>query len=227
MAVREDSLVLDGGETIKAEGAIDARGAATLSTLDLLYEASLERDYRLKAPHRVRPAGTDRRQCGAGRRAALRPLHPGRRDRLILADVCLSERAQPDSEAGARLDAYVKARGWQKKAILAERATARPLPFGGTLRVFWRLGGHRGAKLGLRGGSCIRSPGDCRRRGGDGDLLTAQRRFFGRGPARLFAAERCTFGSAASRSAPSPPPSPPPRGERRAIAESLCRSTPR
>jgi len=33
VAVREDALVLDGGETIKAEGAIDARGATAMSTL--------------------------------------------------------------------------------------------------------------------------------------------------------------------------------------------------
>src|SRR5687768_14099931 len=39
VAVREDALVLDGGETIKADGAIDARGASNLSMLDLLFEA--------------------------------------------------------------------------------------------------------------------------------------------------------------------------------------------
>src|SRR4051794_15429395 len=53
VAVREDSLVLDGGETIKAEGAIDARGATNLSMLDLLYETRFERDYRFDEPHRV------------------------------------------------------------------------------------------------------------------------------------------------------------------------------
>src|SRR3954468_4651667 len=53
VAVREDALVLDGGETIKAEGAIDARGQTAMSSLELLYEARLERDYRFAAPHRV------------------------------------------------------------------------------------------------------------------------------------------------------------------------------
>ena len=69
--MREDALVLDGGETIKAEGAIDARGAANLSTLELLYEARLERDYRFKAPHRVdRPVLIDA-TVGPGGRPAL------------------------------------------------------------------------------------------------------------------------------------------------------------
>src|SRR3954470_953646 len=53
VAVREDSLVLDGGETIKAQGAIDARGTGNLSMLELLYQARLERDYRFDEPHGV------------------------------------------------------------------------------------------------------------------------------------------------------------------------------
>ena len=76
VAVREDALVLDGGETIKAEGAIDARGAANHSTLDCLYEARLERDYRFEAPHRVdRPVLIDATVDQAGG-LALRPVHP-------------------------------------------------------------------------------------------------------------------------------------------------------
>ena len=71
VAVREDALVLDGGEEIKAESAIDARGAANLSMLELLYEARLEREYVFAAPHRVdRPVLIDA-NVDAGRRPAL------------------------------------------------------------------------------------------------------------------------------------------------------------
>jgi lycopene beta-cyclase len=154
VAVREDALVLDGGEEIRAEGAIDARGAgaATLSTLDLVHEARLERDYRLKAPHRVdRPVLIDATvdQTGGLRFMQCVPLTE---DRLIVADICLSERAQADDGAGARLDAYLEARGWKKKRIESSREQVRPLPVGGDLAAFWRLGGARVAKLGLRGG---------------------------------------------------------------------------
>jgi lycopene beta-cyclase len=152
VAVREDALVLDGGEEIKAQGAIDARGAANLSTLDLLYEARLEREYFFKAPHRVdRPVLID---ATVAQGEALRFMQcvPLGEDRLIVADVMISDRAQTDGEAGARLDAYVAARGWRAKGSEGDHGSARPLPAGGDFAAFWRQSGARVAKLGLRGG---------------------------------------------------------------------------
>ena len=152
VAVREDALVLDGGETIKAQGAIDARGPANLSILDLLYETRLERDYLFEAPHRVdRPVLIDATvdQNGGLRFVQCLPLAP---DRLVVADVCLSERAQPDDQAAARIDHYVATRGWQPKKVVTDCTSVRPLPTGGDFAAFWRLGGARVAKLGLRGG---------------------------------------------------------------------------
>lgn len=152
VAVREDALVLDGGEEIKAEGAIDARGAANLSMLDLLYEARLERDYLLKAPHRLdRPVLIDATvgQAGGLRFVQCVPLAD---DRLLIADICISERPQPDEDAAKRLDAYLARRGWQRRKLEGAHAGARPLPYGGDFASFWRLGGARVAKLGLRGG---------------------------------------------------------------------------
>lgn len=152
VAVREDALVLESGEEIKAQGAIDARGAANLSTLDLLYETRLEREYRFKAPHRVdRPVLIDA-TAGHGAGLAFMQCVPLAEDRLIVADVAISERAQPDAEAGARLDAYVAARGWKTKACEGEHVWVRPLPAGGDFAAFWRQSGARAAKLGLRGG---------------------------------------------------------------------------
>src|SRR6185295_13096718 len=141
VAVREDALVLDGGETIKAEGAIDARGATSMSTLELLYEARLERDYRFGAPHRVdRPVLVDATvdQGGGLRFFECVPLSE---ERLLVADVCVSERALPDEQAGSRIHAYVKARGWARPKAGPGRAGARPLPTGGDFAAFWRLGG--------------------------------------------------------------------------------------
>src|SRR5205085_6593376 len=59
---------------------------------------------------------------------------------------------QPDAEAGERLDAYVAARGWKAGISEGEDVRIRPLPYGGDFAAFWRLGGARVAKLGLRGG---------------------------------------------------------------------------
>jgi lycopene beta-cyclase len=152
VAVREDALVLDGGEEIRAEGAIDARGTANLSMLELLHEVRLERDYAFAAPHRVdRPVLIDANvpQDGALRFMSCVPLDEMR---LVVADVMISERIQPDAEAGARLDAYVAARGWTGPSQAGEQVGVRPLPYGGDFAAFWRLGGARVAKLGQRGG---------------------------------------------------------------------------
>ena len=157
VAVREDALVLDGGEEIKAEGAIDARGATNLSTLELLYEARLEREYVFAAPHKVdRPVLIDANvaQANSAQGGALRFMQciPLAEDRLVVGDVMVSERVQPDAEAGERLDAYVAARGWKTAGSEGEHVQVRPLPYGGDFAAFWRLGGARVAKLGLRGG---------------------------------------------------------------------------
>jgi lycopene beta-cyclase len=151
VAVRDDALVLDGGETIKAEGALDARGAANLSMLELLYEARTERDVRLKAPHGVdRPVLIDATvpHGGLGHMQVV-PLSD---DRLRIADVAVSEAAQSDAEAAARIEGYMAKRGWRGARTEVERAVSRPLPIGGDFASFWRIGGARVAKLGLRGG---------------------------------------------------------------------------
>jgi lycopene beta-cyclase len=148
VAVKEDALILDGGEDIRAEGALDARGAANLSMLELGYEARLERIYRFKAPHGVdRPVLIDA-TAGGG----LFQVAPLDDRRLLVADITLSDRSLPGEQAGARIDHYVALRGWRGGAIEHEAALGRPLPRDGDFAAFWRIGGARVAKLGLRGG---------------------------------------------------------------------------
>ena len=179
VAVRDDALVLDSGETVKAEGAIDARGAANLSMLELLYEARIEREYQFEKPHRVdRPVLIDATLDQKG--LAFIQCFPTSKERLIVADVSVSERSTPDSQAPSRLDHYVSLRGWQSASVEAERTTARPLPHGGDFAAFWRIGGARVAKFGLRGGFLNpltgRAVADAVR---TAQLLTEQRNFSG------------------------------------------------
>jgi lycopene beta-cyclase len=150
VAVRDDALVLDSGETIRAEGAIDARGAANLSMLELLYETRVERVIRLRSPHRLdRPVLLDATvDPGLGFVQAF-PLDE---HRLRIGRLLISELAQPDEAAEVRLDHYLAQRGWQPAEVEEASALARPLPLGGDFASFWRLGGARVAKLGLRGG---------------------------------------------------------------------------
>ncbi len=152
VALRDDALILDGGETIKAEGAIDARGPANLSMLDLLYETRVERVVKLKTPHRLdRPVLVDATlDQGAG--FSFVRTFPIDEKRLRIAKALVSERAQPDEAAEARLDHYLTLRGWRGAKVEERRAGSRPLPLGGDFAAFWRIGGARVAKLGLRGG---------------------------------------------------------------------------
>jgi lycopene beta-cyclase len=152
VAVREDALVLDGGETIKAEGAIDARGAANLSMLELLYETRIERVAMLAAPHRLdRPVLIDASPDQGAGFSFVRIFPLGER-RLSIAKVLVSERARPDDAAEARLDHYLALRGWRVEQVEESVALSRPMPMGGDFSAFWRIGGARVAKLGLRGG---------------------------------------------------------------------------
>jgi len=180
VAVREDALVLDGGETIKAEGALDARGAANLSMLELLYETRVERLIRTAAPHRLdRPLlidATIEQNLGFSFIQAF----PLGEDRLRIAKLLVSERSQPDEAADARLDHYLVLRGWRTAEVEGGCALTRPLPVGGDFSAFWRIGGARVAKLGLRGGflhpTSGRTAGDAVR---NALLLADQRDFSG------------------------------------------------
>ncbi|WP_129791988.1 lycopene cyclase family protein [Sphingosinicella sp. CPCC 101087] len=182
VAMRSDALELDGGETIRGDGAIDARGPANLSTLDLLYEARVERIVRLEAPHRLdRPLladATGEQSIGL----TFIQAFPIDAERLRIAKVLISERVQADEAAPARLDHYLTTRGWRVAESQACPApgSARPLPTGGDFGAYWRIGGARVAKLGLRGGfvqpTTGRTAPDALR---NALLLAAQRDFSG------------------------------------------------
>ena len=152
VAVRENELILQGGETIRAHGAIDARGAANLSMLELGWAKSLAREYSVEQPHGLdRPLLVDATQETAA--ARFMRCWPLGEERLLIEDVQLSELPGLDAEeAGKRIDAYLVRRGWTKAKREREAISTLPLAIGGDFSSFWRVGGARVAKLGLRGG---------------------------------------------------------------------------
>ena len=115
-----------------------------------------------------------------------------------------------------------------RSELAAERSSVRPLPAGGDFSAFWRLGGARVAKLGLRGGFVHPLTGQTIADAARMALLLAdQRDFSGAALHDLFAAEaRKLWGkrehlrsitAAIGRAAPE---------ERRNLAEALCRLDP-
>jgi lycopene beta-cyclase len=153
VAVRDDELVLLGGEKIKADGAIDARGAANLSMLDLGWRKYFGREYRFSAPHGVdRPVLMDATVEQAEGYRFVRCL-PFSDTLMLVEEVYYSDGPDVDVLAmGARLDAYVARRGWAGGTIEREKSGTSPIPTGGDFGAFWRVGGARVAKIGLRGG---------------------------------------------------------------------------
>jgi lycopene beta-cyclase len=153
VAVRENELVLLGGERIKAGGAIDARGAANLSMLELGWHKSFAREYMFASPHRVdRPVLIDATIDQAGSLRFMRCL-PFSDTRLLVEHVEYSETAEIDtSAAAARLDTYLATRKWEPVSVEREEERVLPVAMGGDFGAFWRVGGARVAKIGLRGG---------------------------------------------------------------------------
>jgi lycopene beta-cyclase len=153
VAVRENELVLLGGERIKAGGAIDARGAANLSMLELGWHKSFGREYSFAAPHRVdRPVLVDATVEQGGAFRFMRCL-PFSDTRLLVEDVEYSEAAEIDTAASAaRLDNYLATRKWEPLSVEREEERVLPVAMGGDFGAFWRVGGARVAKIGLRGG---------------------------------------------------------------------------
>jgi lycopene beta-cyclase len=153
VAARDDELVLLGGEKVKAEGAIDARGPANLSMLRLGWRKFVRRHYRFEAPHKLdRPVLIDAtvEQWDGCRFAFCLPLSE---DRMLIEDVHYAAGPVLDTEAAAaRINGYVAKRGWRPAEIEGQSEGATAVPYGGDFDAFWRVGGARVAKLGLRGG---------------------------------------------------------------------------
>lgn len=181
VAVRDRSVLLHGGEKIAADGAVDARDNPHVSTLELGWRKAAARTFAFPSGHRVDlPVAADATAV-QGKGCAYFSLLPFGPERLRIEEVRLS--ASPDFDAdasGERVLAYAARRGWKDGTVEVEEADVAPLALGGDFSAYWRLGGARVAKLGIRGGFFHPSTG-CQ--GGDALraalMLAAQRDFDG------------------------------------------------
>lgn len=152
VAVRDNELVLLGGERIKATGAIDARGAANLSMLELGWQKSVGREYHFSAPHKLdRPVLIDATIEQTDGFSFMRCLPLSDRE-MRIEDCHYSDKPEIDSGSASRLDTYAAIRKWGPGTILREDSRVLPVALGGDFGAFWRVGGARVAKIGMRGG---------------------------------------------------------------------------
>jgi lycopene beta-cyclase len=152
-AVRDNELLLLGGEKIRADGAIDARGAANLSMLDLGWQKFVGREYLFAKPHGVdRPVIMD---ATVEQHDGYRFVYclPFSETRMLVEDTYYSD--SPDLDVprlGGRIEEYVAKRRWQPQEVEREESGVLPVAIGGDFGGFWRVGGARVAKFGMRGG---------------------------------------------------------------------------
>jgi lycopene beta-cyclase len=151
VAIRDDSLLLPGGETLAGEGALDARGWAHQTTLEIGWRHRTARTCRFEEPHRVDlPVLADMTlETGGCGHFTCVPLDE-RTLRIERVDYARS--ADPPSDGGERIDDYVHRRGWRNGEPRKAESSSRPIALGGDFAAFWRIGGARVAKLGARGG---------------------------------------------------------------------------
>ena len=151
--MRDNELMLLGGEKIKADGAIDARGAAKLSLLDLGWHKFFGREYRFAEPHKVdRPVLIDATVHQSDGFRFVRCI-PFSETHMLVEEVNYSDTAELDAGAMAeRLEAYLGLRRWTPAGMEREESGVLPVALGGDFGAFWRVGGARVAKIGMRGG---------------------------------------------------------------------------
>ena len=146
------AVVLADGDRVEAGGVIDARGAADLSHLELGWQKFVGQEIATDAPHgREAPIIMDAtvEQLDGYRFVYSLPLAP---DRIFVEDTYYSDGYELDEAAiGERITDYAAAQGWTGEVVHQETGVL-PVAIGGDFDGYWRSGGNKVAKAGMRAG---------------------------------------------------------------------------
>ena len=153
LACSATAVVLADGDRIEAAGVIDARGAADLSTLDVGWQKFVGRELDVEGGHGVpHPMVMDARvpQHDGYRFVYLLPFSD---TRIFVEDTYYSDGASLNVGAlTRRIDVYAEQRGWRFTPTGREERGALPVAIGGNFDAYWRGGGAKVAKAGVRAG---------------------------------------------------------------------------
>ena len=147
------AVVLADGDRIEAGGVIDCRGPSDLKALDLGWQKFLGREFALAEPHPLaRPVIMDATVPQADGYRFVYAL-PFAATRLFVEDTYYSDTPEIDAAAlRTRIDGWLAARGIVPETVAREEAGALPVAMGGDFEEYWRSGGNRVAKAGMRAG---------------------------------------------------------------------------
>lgn len=147
------AVVLADGDRVEAGGVIDCRGPSDLSKLDLGWQKFLGRELALAEPHALkRPIVMDATVAQIDGYRFVYAL-PFAATRLFVEDTYYSD--SPEIDEGAlrqRIDAWLRARNVAVETVTREETGVLPVAMGGDFEEYWRSGGNRVAKAGMRAG---------------------------------------------------------------------------
>ncbi|MBX3595275.1 lycopene beta-cyclase CrtY [Sphingomonas sp.] len=147
------AVVLADGDRIEAGGVIDCRGAGDLTKLDLGWQKFMGRELALAEPHALRrPVVMDATVTQLDGYRFVYAL-PFAATRLFVEDTYYSDTPDIDMAAlGRRIDAWTQAHGITVDVVTREETGVLPVAMGGDFEEYWRSGGNRVAKGGMRAG---------------------------------------------------------------------------
>jgi lycopene beta-cyclase len=140
------------GDRLEATGVIDARGIGDLQTLELGWQKFLGREIACDVPHGVeRPMVMDAtvKQIDGYRFVYVMPFSE---TRLFVEDTYYSDSPTLNVRAvSQRLDRHLADKGWAGETVREEQGVL-PVAIGGDFEAYWRSGGAKVAKIGMRAG---------------------------------------------------------------------------
>ncbi len=132
---------------------IDARGAGDLSSLSCGWQKFVGQELKLARPHGVeRPVVMDAtvKQLDGYRFVYTLPFAE---DRIFVEDTYYSTSAELNRRAIVqRIERYAEARDWVGAEVVREEAGVLPVAMGGDFDGYWRSGGAKTPKAGMRAG---------------------------------------------------------------------------
>jgi lycopene beta-cyclase len=152
LATSATAVVLADGDRVEATGVVDARGAGDLSTIECGWQKFVGREFPVPGHGKARPTIMDATVAQIDGYRFVYTL-PVAHDRLFVEDTYYSDSPDLDREAiVARLHDYAAAQGWVVGQATREESGVLPVALGGDFDAYWRSGGARVAKAGMRAG---------------------------------------------------------------------------
>jgi lycopene beta-cyclase len=147
------AVVLADGDRVEAQGVIDCRGPGDMSLLDLGWQKFMGMELKTAYPHGVeRPIVMDGsvEQLDGYRFVYTLPFDTST---LFVEDTYYSDTPDLDTQTLARrISAYTAAKGSDGVSVGRSETGVLPVAMGGDFEEYWRSGGNRVAKGGMRAG---------------------------------------------------------------------------